>query len=191
MFSGKKITFPVSHFWLFLWTAIGGATIDLWSKSLAFQQMGMPGEKTPYWIIPDVLGVQTSLNEGALFGLGQGFTLWFCIISLVAILFILSWLFVWGNAQYRSWTFLLGLICGGIFGNLYDRIGWSGLFWNYPTPLHEVGEPVYAVRDWILVMIGTYHWPNFNIADSMLVVGALGIMLLSFSSKEEQIARES
>jgi len=28
------------------------------------------------------------------------------------------------------------------------------------------------VRDWILVMIGHWPWPNFNLADSLLVVGA-------------------
>jgi signal peptidase II len=28
------------------------------------------------------------------------------------------------------------------------------------------------VRDWILVMIGPYPWPNFNLADAMLVCGA-------------------
>ncbi|MDO4584125.1 MAG: signal peptidase II [Planctomycetia bacterium] len=191
MVFGKKTPFPISRFGLFLLTAVVGAGVDLWSKSVAFRQMGMPGEKPPYWVIPDVFGVQTSLNEGALFGLGQGFTLWFCVISLMAFLFIGGWLFVWGNARYKSWTFLLGLICGGIFGNLYDRLGWPGLFWNYSTPLHEVGEPVYAVRDWILVMIGTYHWPNFNIADSLLVVGAVGIMFLSLWQKEEDGKEES
>ena len=40
-----------------------------------------------------------------------------------------------------------------------------------------MGEPVYAVRDWILVMIGSWPWPNFNIADSLLVLG-VGILLI-------------
>jgi len=35
---------------------------------------------------------------------------------------------------------------------------------------------VHAVRDWILVMIGNWPWPNFNIADSLLVCGA-GLLL--------------
>lgn len=170
---------------------MAGAGLDLWSKSWAFRSLGMPGESVPYWLVPDVLGIQTSLNEGALFGLGQGFTFWFCLLSVVAILFVSGWLFVGGKAQSRVWTFLMGLLCGGIFGNLYDRMGWPGLFWNYPSPLHEVGEPVYAVRDWILVMIGTYHWPNFNVADSLLVVSALGVLLLSFWEKDEHSQEES
>ena len=65
----------------------------------------------------------------------------------------------------------LAMILGGALGNLYDRLGLHHLIWNYPGELHEVGQPVYAVRDWILVMIGDWPWPNFNIADSMLVVG--------------------
>jgi lipoprotein signal peptidase len=37
-----------------------------------------------------------------------------------------------------------------------------------------VGEPVYAVRDWLhfeIAAIG-FDWPVFNIADSLLVCGA-------------------
>jgi signal peptidase II len=54
------------------------------------------------------------------------------------------------------------MITAGICGNLYDRLGWHGLTYGED-------EPVYAVRDWILCMIGTFHWPNFNIADALLV----------------------
>jgi signal peptidase II len=43
-----------------------------------------------------------------------------------------------------------------------------------------VGDPVHAVRDWILVMIGSFHWPNFNLADSMLVCGAILLVWHAF-----------
>jgi signal peptidase II len=33
------------------------------------------------------------------------------------------------------------------------------------------------VRDWILLRYGNYTWPNFNIADSLLVCGAVMLLL--------------
>jgi signal peptidase II len=71
----------------------------------------------------------------------------------------------------------LGLICGGIIGNLYDRLGLPGLRWHLPP--ERVGQPVYAVRDWIhFTLPGVIDWPIFNAADSWLVVGA-GMLLFS------------
>jgi lipoprotein signal peptidase len=47
---------------------------------------------------------------------------------------------------------------------------------------------VYAVRDWLLVMIGSYHWPNFNLADSYLVAGVilLGIYVFFFVDQPKE-----
>ena len=66
-------------------------------------------------------------------------------------------------------TVALGGIMGGVLGNLYDRLGW----WH-DANISEQFQ--YGVRDWILFRFRSYTWPNFNIADSLLVVGA--IMLL-------------
>ncbi len=187
----KKMTirpFPRSRYMLYGFTAFVCFAVDLATKSLAFQKCGMPGEKEPCWLISNVLGVQTSLNEGALFGMGQGYTLFFCFMSIVALLMLWSWLFFGKAAASRYWTLTFGLITGGILGNLYDRLGLHGLTWDWffipcskvnetLVPIHKIGEPVYAVRDWILVMIGTYHWPNFNLADVYLNVGLALILL--------------
>ena len=62
---------------------------------------------------------------------------------------------------------------GGIFGNLYDRLG---LWWSPGMRL----EWKTGVRDWILFRYGTFTWPNFNIADSLLVCGAAMLMLHAF-----------
>lgn len=125
---------------------------------------------TIWWIIPHVCGIQTSLNEGALFGIGQGAVTFFSIISILALLGIFIWLFYFYGAQSLFITFIFALMSGGILGNLYDRLGIPGLRWPTLGP-DEIGEPVYAVRDWILIMIGSYHWPNFNLADSFMVIG--------------------
>ena len=149
---------------VFLLLVVSGCALDLTTKSAAFRWLGMPGSNTK-WIWKDVFGLQTSLNEGALFGLGQGMVSVFAGLSIVAAIGIFCWIFFAGGTRDWQLTVALGLITAGIFGNLFDRLGLPGLEWN--------GLKVYAVRDFILVMIGPWHWPNFNFADSFLVCGAV------------------
>jgi signal peptidase II len=158
---------------VFLLLAVLGSALDLATKSLMFHWLGMPGPAGDIkWIWKGVLGFQTSLNEGALFGLGQGMVSIFAGLSIMAAVGIFFWLFFAGGSRNWLLTIALGFIMAGIFGNLYDRLGFPGLTWNGPGGPHGTGEPVYAVRDFILVMIGPWHWPNFNLADSFLVCGA-------------------
>jgi signal peptidase II len=163
---------PASRYVIFLWLALGGCTLDLYSKSWMFRRLDLPPGPT-WWIWPDVLGFQTNLNDGALFGMGQGMTRVFALLSLVAAIGIVYWLFRAGAALSRFLTAALGCITAGILGNLYDRLGLPGLVWRTSNQYHTAGDPVYAVRDWVLVMIGRYPWPTFNVADSLLVCGAL------------------
>ena len=74
------------------------------------------------------------------------------------------WLFAARAARDLLLTIALGCVTAGILGNLYDRLGLAGL--------SEGGQPICKVRDWILMLIFGYHWPNYNIADSLLVCGA-------------------
>ncbi|MGI9177251.1 MAG: signal peptidase II, partial [Pirellulales bacterium] len=75
----------------------------------------------------------------------------------------------------------LGLIVGGIVGNLYDRLGLPGLEWH--APLERRGQDVLAVRDWIhFTLPGVIDWPIFNIADSWLVIGAGMLLVASFAA---------
>jgi len=165
---------PASRYVVFFSLAIGGCLIDLATKSWVFNWLGMPVNGSTWWLIDGVAGFQTSLNEGALFGMGQGMTAVFAALSVVAALGVLAWLFWGGAAEDWLLTIALGAVTAGILGNLYDRLGLHGLVWaGHGNPDHAVGEPVYAVRDFILVMIGKHPWPTFNIADSLLVCGAI------------------
>jgi len=163
---------PGSRYAVFFGIAIAGLIADLATKEWVFWWRGMPGERPTWWLWQDVLGIQTSLNEGALFGMGQGMVMWFAVLSVLAAVGVCLWLFAGRAARDLLLTVALALVVAGIFGNLYDRLGLPGLKWKHATSLHQVGDPVYAVRDWILVMIGAWPWPNFNLADSMLVCGA-------------------
>ena len=161
-----------SRYVLFGTLAVAGCTVDLVTKSWIFRRLGMPAHREEIWLVDDIFGFTTSLNEGALFGIGQGRGIVFCALSLAAIGGIVYWLFVAGAARGRLLTVALGLVTGGILGNLYDRLGLPGLTWG-PDSMHEPGQPVYAVRDWIHFQInGVVDWPIFNIADSLLLCGA-------------------
>lgn len=166
---------PSSRYAIFASLVILGCLADLATKSWAFSRLGGPREQPALWVVEDVCGFQTSLNEGALFGVGQGRVHLFSVLSVVAAVSIIYWLFFLQGARDLLLTVALGSVTAGILGNLYDRLGMPGLQWKAPWgggPLHQVGDPVYAVRDWIHVIIIKWPWPTFNLADSMLVCGA-------------------
>ncbi len=156
---------------LFCGIVLTGCAVDLLTKYLAFDRLGMPGGPS-YWLVDEVFGFTTSLNEGALFGIGQGQGVFFSALSVIAALGILYWLFVAKAAHDRLLTVALACVMAGIFGNLYDRLGLPGLTWG-PGFGRAPDERVYAVRDWLHFKIEpVIDWPIFNIADSLLVCGA-------------------
>jgi len=163
---------PASRIALFFSIATLGCLADLVSKRIVFDWLGMPGEQPVWWLIDGWFGFHTSLNQGALFGLGQGYVSVFALLSVIAAVGVFVWLFVYGAAADRLLTIALACVTAGILGNLYDRLGLHGLTWPAGYVGHAPGTSVYAVRDWILVMIGSWPWPTFNIADSLLVCGA-------------------
>jgi signal peptidase II len=169
---------PSSRGWLlFVVFAAVAAAVDLGSKQVVFDRLGMPGTSPPIVLVDGLLKLETNLNEGALFGMGQGMGMVFAAISVLAVAGIL-WLMARDSTRGDTWLVAaLGLIVGGIVGNLYDRLGMPGLAWH--APLDRVGQPVLAVRDWIhCTLPGVIDWPIFNLADSWLVIGA-GMMLLA------------
>ena len=167
-----KRAVPPSRYIVFFALAIGFCAVDLWTKSLAFRLLDWPDPR-PYWLWEGVFGFQTSLNTGGLFGLGQGFSLVLAALSICAAIGILIWLFPCGAAKDWLLTIALGLITAGIVGNLYDRLGLPGLAWPAGYPGQQSGSTVHAVRDFILMIeVGDWHWPNYNVADCSLVAGA-------------------
>src|SRR5574340_159300 len=61
---------PITRYVAFFSIATAGCLVDLTTKHGMFHWLGMPGGRT-YWLWDGVFGFQTSLNEGALFGMGQ------------------------------------------------------------------------------------------------------------------------
>ncbi len=156
---------------LFLVVLLLGLAADLITKSWAFARYYAPHSdyQPVVWWIDGVLGLQTSTNPGALFGMGAGLYWLFSAVSIVFLLIIVIWLTRFGATNDRWLSITLGLISSGILGNLYDRLGFGYV-------AGRSAEITHHVRDWILFRwegIGFLDpWPNFNIADSCLVMGA-------------------
>ena len=164
----------------FLVIAVGGCALDLWTKSWVFRELGNPlvqqGKlSAPIWIVDHIFGFETSLNEGALFGMGQGRVFLFSMLSVVAAVGIVSWLVLARVGRDLHLTISLAFVMAGILGNLYDRVGLPQLTWAAGVRGHQMGQRVYAVRDWLHFKIDAigFDWPIFNLADAFLVCGAI------------------
>ena len=72
-------------------------------------------------LLPGVLEFRTTLNPGALFGMGEGRTSVFIVASVLALGLVL-WMFA--QCPRRRWLMhvALGAILAGALGNMYDRI---------------------------------------------------------------------
>jgi len=181
--------FPRSRFFLFIVTAAIGCAADLVTKAWCFSSLNLRSGEVA-WLWQDHVGIQLSRNLGALFGMGQGKFAYFAILSIAAAAAIPIWLF-WFRAARDAWlTFALGCVMGGILGNLYDRLGLSGDSWFGPG--NTSPQAVHAVRDWILWQASDqWRWPNFNIADSLLVVGVAILLLHAFLHPESAATQRS
>jgi signal peptidase II len=184
---------PFSRYWCFGILAVGGIASDLISKAWVFAELGAPRRSSDWSYGTNFLWgrfefrLTTIFNEGALFGIGQGFSWLFAGLSIVAAAGIVYWLFVRGEAQSWWLTVTLGLILAGALGNLYDRLHLHG--WTRPD-----GSPQPGVRDFLDCtipgiefagslrprLLREYHWPIFNFADMFLVTGAIMLTLYSF-----------
>jgi signal peptidase II len=170
--------YPRSRICVYAVITIVALAVDLVSKSVVFARLRGPFQRSG-WLIDTWLKFEfhTSLNRGALWGMGQGMAPAFALLSVAALIGINYWLFFRGAARSLWLTTALSLVSGGALGNLYDRLGLHGV--SFPGEDHAA----LAVRDFLHFQFGSFDYPIFNIADSFLVTGA--IMLMIQSMKEE------
>ncbi len=160
------------------------------TKEVVFRWRGLPKRDNQWWLIDERFGIETNVNPGALFGMGAGWWWLFALLAVVALFGIITWLFVYRAAHDRWITVALGLVSGGILGNLYDRLG---LWDNRGLP----PELQHGVRDWILFQwresgLSFFDpWPNFNIADSLLVTGAIMLVVHAFVWRDNDVSESA
>ncbi|MDW6063453.1 signal peptidase II [Streptomyces sp. FXJ1.4098] len=100
-------------------------------------------------------------NRGAAFGFGEAMTIVFTVIAAGVIVVIAR---LARKLYSLPWAIALGLLLGGAFGNLTDRV------FRAPGGLQG------AVVDFI----APAHFAVFNLADSAIVCGGFLIVILSF-----------
>jgi signal peptidase II len=124
-------------------------------------------------VIPGVLRITHWTNQGAAFSLfansaSPNVVRWSLVgFSSLAAIGILIALFKLGD-RFTLTTVALALIFAGALGNVHDRIAYG------------------SVVDFIEVHIFSYHWPDFNIADSSVVTGACLLLIESLLPHRKQ-----
>lgn len=142
---------------VFAAVAVVAYVADLGSKQWALSAL-VDGDKP---LIGDWFTLHLTFNPGAAFSTGTDFTIVFTALAVVAVVVVL-----WLSRRVRStvWALALGLLLGGVSGNLTDRLV------RDPEPLHG------HVVDFLMLP----HWPVFNIADICINVAAGLIILQTF-----------
>lgn len=110
-------------------------------------------------VIPGFFNFTLARNTGAAFSLFQdhtGLLLLFSVIVFGLMVLYRDHLFQRNSLEQTAF----GFICGGVLGNLIDRMKFG------------------YVVDFIDWHIGEHHWPIFNLADTWICVG-VGLYLLS------------
>ena len=157
-FKQIAISLPDIKTHLIFWSLMaGGLALDLWTKKAIFDWL-KPMETYP--IIDGFLRLIIAENNGAAFNLFAGKPYFLAVVSFVAMGGIFA-VFLLSGGMHKLVHIALGLFAAGICGNLYDRLFNGG-----------------SVRDFIDVYRGNYHWPTFNVADSLLCIG-VGLLIIS------------
>ncbi|WP_159499629.1 signal peptidase II [Microbacterium sp. 18062] len=131
---------------------------DQFAKHLAITFLP-PEQAVP--VIGDALVLYLIRNPGAAFSLGEGVT-WVFTIALAGVAGAIS--VIARRVHSRAWAVILGLLLGGVLGNLTDRL------------LREPGFPVGHVVDFIST---PWMMPAiYNVADIFIVTMMIGVALL-------------
>jgi signal peptidase II len=129
-------------------------------------------------VIPRVFRITHVENPGAAFSLfidspHPELTRWmliaFSLLAAVVVAIVLARI----GRRFSLTALSMALVLGGAIGNVWDRL-------RYGT-----------VVDFLEVHIVHYHWPDFNVADSAIVIGGILLLLdslLSPSAAKEQRA---
>jgi len=136
---------------------------DQLSKQLAVSRL-TEFESVP--VIGEALQWRLVYNPGAAFSLGESVTWVFTIaLGLVACAIVVLAI---TRVRSRSWAIVLGLLLGGVLGNLTDRL------------VRDPGFGVGHVVDFILTP-WMWFWTNpaiYNVADMFIVCGMIAVAVL-------------
>lgn len=142
---------------------------DIISKNLAVKHLGFY-DRVDFF--GGFLRLDLTYNQGGVFGIMQGYKNFFLIVSVIVLVIMVGYYF-YEKAMPGMFRIAMALIIGGAAGNILDRL--------------IAGRP--GVVDFISVGVdGVYRWPTFNIADSVIIVGAFLLVLVVYSEDKKKSA---
>lgn len=192
---------------LFLLACVVGLGVDLFTKWLAFDNESTKlvdsvvldpargrwevtgADERAVHVLPKLLEFHATVNEGAVFGLGQGKQWVFVAVSVLAIGFLVTLV---SKTRSRFEAILLGCLLAGVLGNMYDRIrfgyvrdmilGLPGVHWHGTWTIPGLGYPG---NDRLI-------FPYiFNVADILLVCGVAILLVRSFFTAEKPVEKKA
>lgn len=137
--------------------------IDQVTKSLVVNGLRSTENQT-YKIIGNFFKLEYTENQGIAFGFNlPAPQLVFSILTLLLMIFIIYLAIRELNLNLKLSQFAIALILGGALGNLIDRV----------------------TQGFVVDFIAIWKWPNFNLADSFIVIGVL--LLVIFYGKIKHV----
>lgn len=118
-------------------------------------------------LIDGVLRIRLSTNTGAVMGLLSNSRPLLISVTIISIIALIYFAYRMRYAPFFK-RVCLGLVLGGAFGNLIDRIATG------------------KVIDFIDMGIGSLRWPTYNVADIAVTVGAI-ILIAGFAFQKDPV----
>lgn len=161
---------PMTRPLRWLWLSALVIVLDLGSKALASSLLDYA---QPVELLP-VFNLTLLHNTGAAFSFLAGHDGWqrwlFALIAVAASIGLTVWL-TRLKAHEKLMAASLALIIGGALGNLYDRL------------VHGY------VVDFLSFHWSGYYFPAFNLADTAITLGAVGLIVESLREARQDIRR--
>lgn len=151
---------PMAHPLRWLWLSLAVIVLDLGTKALA---SGLLDYARPVEVLP-FFDLTLLHNTGAAFSFlatHDGWQRWlFAAIAVGASIGLTVWLKRL-RAHEKLMAVSLALVIGGALGNLYDRLAYG------------------YVIDFLSFHWSGYYFPAFNLADTAITLGAIGMIFES------------
>ena len=150
------------------WLALLFFLMDLVSKQIIVHLINL---HESIKVIPNFFYLTYVQNEGAAFSIFQNQQILILLVTVIALFFINKYL---NNENInRIEAFSYSMITGGILGNLFDRVVFG------------------YVIDFFDFHFGNYHYPVFNVADTLIVVGVIILAIYSFKEWRKSCGSKS
>ena len=125
----------------------------------------------PVVIIPGFFNLYYTRNSGGAFGLFPNMAPFLLIVGIIAVV-VLMLVFRRFRYEDKRLRLALALLISGAVGNIIDRV--------------RLG----SVTDFLQLYISRFYWPSFNVADTSVVVGAVLLLLYTFTHREKKETKE-